>query len=131
MLALAFLSTVAFAGCAEQSEDNAAEVALETAGADREDVEKQQAPEMPAPPEPAAAPAPLSPAQQRVPDELRQKVASLMVVGVANYDQARFALDQGVGGLIIPSWADPALLTEPGRDINALRAQYHLSLIHI
>ena len=97
MLALAFLSTVAFAGCAEQSEDNAAEVVLETAGADREDVDKQQAPEMPAPPEPPAAPAPLTPAQQRVPDELRQKVASLMVVGVANYDQARFALDQGVG----------------------------------
>ena len=47
-----------------------------------------------------------------------------VVVGVANYDQARFALDQGVGGLIIPSWADPALLTEDGRNINALREQY-------
>lgn len=65
-----------------------------------------------------------SPAQQRVPQDLRAQVASLMVVGVSNYDQARFALDQGVGGLIIPSWADPALLTEPGRDINALREQY-------
>lgn len=63
-------------------------------------------------------------AQQRVPQDLRAQVASLMVVGVSNYDQARFALDQGVGGLIIPSWADPALLTEPGRDINALREQY-------
>lgn len=47
-----------------------------------------------------------------------------MVVGAANYEQARVALDQGVGGLIIPSWADPRLLTEPGRNINALREQY-------
>lgn len=70
------------------------------------------------------APAEPSPAQLRVPADLRERVASLMVVGVANYEQARFALDQGVGGLIIPSWADPALLTEEGRNINALRAEY-------
>lgn len=66
----------------------------------------------------------LSPAQQRVPKDLRARVASLMVVGVTNYEQARFALDQGAGGLIIPSWADPQLLTESGRNINALREQY-------
>ena len=126
LLALACLSTFSFAGCAEQPEDNAAESAvLETAEAGREDVDEQEAPEMVPPTSPPAAPAPLSPAQQRVPEDLRQKVASLMVVGVANYDQARFALDQGVGGLIIPSWANPALLTEVGRDINALRAEYH------
>ncbi len=71
-----------------------------------------------------AAPQVLSPAQQRVPEDLRARVASLMVVGVSNYDQARFALDQGAGGLIIPSWADPKLLTEPGRNINALREEY-------
>ncbi len=68
--------------------------------------------------------APKTPAQQRVPEDLRQRVASLMVVGVRDYEQARAALDQGAGGLIIPSWADPKLLTEPGRDINALRAEY-------
>lgn len=67
---------------------------------------------------------PPSPAEQRVPADLRAQVASLMVVGVSNYDQARAALDQGAGGLFITSWADPALLTEPGRNINALRAQY-------
>ncbi|WP_442891911.1 glycoside hydrolase family 3 N-terminal domain-containing protein [Corynebacterium sp. Marseille-Q4381] len=67
--------------------------------------------------------APVSP-HSRVPEDLRAKVASLMVVGVSNYDQARFALDQGAGGLIIPSWADPALLVEEGRNINALRAEY-------
>ncbi|MCT1628082.1 glycoside hydrolase family 3 protein [Corynebacterium sanguinis] len=74
--------------------------------------------------ETSTAPPPPPSAAQRVPDDLRAKVASLIVVGVANYDQARFALDQGVGGLFIPSWADPALLVEPGRDINALRAEY-------
>lgn len=98
LLALVCLATFSFAGCAEQSEDNAAEAALETTEAGREDVEKQEVPEVAPPTSPPAAPAPLSPAQQRVPDDLRQKVASLMVVGVANYDQARFALDQGVGG---------------------------------
>lgn len=70
------------------------------------------------------APALLSPAQQRVPEDLRARVASLMVVGVTNYEQAKAALDQGAGGLIIPSWADPRLLTESGRNINALREQY-------
>ncbi|WP_165165050.1 glycoside hydrolase family 3 protein [Corynebacterium qintianiae] len=62
--------------------------------------------------------------QQRVPEDLRAKVASLMVVGVSDYDQARYALDQGVGGLFIPSWADPALLEQEERNINALRAEY-------
>ena len=81
----------------------------------------------PAPQPPAAPPAPpaLSPAEQRVPQDLRAKVASLMVVGVSNERQARAALDQGVGGLIIPSWADPALLTAEGHNIDALRAEYH------
>lgn len=67
---------------------------------------------------------PANPAQQRVPEDLRMRVASLMVVGVTSYDDARAALDQGVGGLIIPSWADPALLTEEGRNINALREEF-------
>ncbi|SDL96813.1 beta-N-acetylhexosaminidase [Corynebacterium mycetoides] len=62
--------------------------------------------------------------EDRVPHDLRAKVASLMVVGVSDYNQARAALDQGVGGLFIPSWADPGLLVEPGRSINALREEY-------
>ena len=86
---------------------------------DREDVETQTTTTIPTQASPT-----LSAAQQRVPADLREKVASLMVVGVSDYDQARAALDQGVGGLIIPSWADPALLTEDGRNINALREQY-------
>lgn len=56
--------------------------------------------------------------------DLRERVASLMVVGVKNYDEARAALEQGAGGLFLPSWSDPALLTEEGRNINALRAQF-------
>lgn len=67
---------------------------------------------------------PVSEAQQRVPEDLRMRVASLMVVGVSTYDDARAALEQGVGGLIIPSWADPSLLTEEGRNINALREAF-------
>nr|VDG64238.1 beta-N-acetylhexosaminidase [Streptococcus thermophilus] len=63
-------------------------------------------------------------AEKRVPQDLRMRVASLMVVGAADYDQARAALQQGAGGLIIPSWADPKLLTEPGRNINALRQEF-------
>lgn len=63
-------------------------------------------------------------ASDRVPEDLRMRVASLMVVGAANYEQARAALEQGAGGLIIPSWADPAILTEPGRNILALREQF-------
>lgn len=69
-------------------------------------------------------PADMGSAQARVPADVRGKVASLMVVGVTDYEQAKAALEQGVGGLIIPSWADSGLLTEPGHDINALREQY-------
>lgn len=72
----------------------------------------------------AVAPPPPPSAADRVPKDLRMRVASLMVVGVANYEEARAALEQGAGGLFIPSWADPALLTEPGRNINALREQF-------
>ena len=42
--------------------------------------------------ETSTAPPPPPSAAQRVPDDLRAKVASLIVVGVANYDQARFCL---------------------------------------
>ena len=59
-----------------------------------------------------------------LPADLRERVASLMVVGVKNYDEARAALEQGAGGLFLPSWSDPALLTEEGRNINALRAEF-------
>ncbi|MGP6175293.1 glycoside hydrolase family 3 N-terminal domain-containing protein [Corynebacterium sp. A21] len=53
--------------------------------------------------------------------ELRAQVASLMMVGVTSYEDALAKLQQGAGGIFITSWADPAILTEPGRDIAALR----------
>ena len=119
-VALACLSTFSVAGCSSPSEPaEEHSPAPETAAVDREDVETQATTTTPTQASPT-----LSAAQQRVPADLREKVASLMVVGVSNYDQARTALDQGVGALIIPSWADPALLTEDGRNINALREQY-------
>lgn len=59
-----------------------------------------------------------------LPADLRERVASLMVVGVKNYDEARAALEQGAGGLFLPSWSDPGLLTDEGRNINALREEF-------
>ncbi len=73
-------------------------------------------------PTPPPAPSPEQIAASRVPDDQRAKVASLMVVGVTDYDDALWKLRQGVGGIFIPSWADPGLLSEPGRDVAALRA---------
>lgn len=58
-----------------------------------------------------------------VPAEQRAQVASLMTVGVKDYDDALFALRQGVGGIFIASWTDPALLTDPERNIAALRRE--------
>ncbi|WP_396124831.1 glycoside hydrolase family 3 N-terminal domain-containing protein [Corynebacterium sp. HS2168-gen11] len=55
--------------------------------------------------------------------ELRQRIATTMMVGVRNYDDAVYALERGAGGIFIGSDTDPALLTTPGRDIAALRAQ--------
>ena len=57
------------------------------------------------------------------PEEQRAKVASLMVVGVDNYDDALWKLRQGVGGIFITSWANPELLTTEGRNIVALREE--------
>lgn len=73
-------------------------------------------------PTPPPLPSPEQVAASRVPHDERGKIASLMMVGVNNYDDALAKLQLGVGGIFIPSWADPALLTEPGRDIAALRA---------
>ncbi|WP_288832793.1 glycoside hydrolase family 3 N-terminal domain-containing protein [uncultured Corynebacterium sp.] len=118
--ALALCLTAVLSGCAGPDPAETPEPA-ETAGP----AEPEPRLEQPTPsPQEAPAPPELSEAERRVPADLRAKVASLMVVGVSNYDQARAALDQGAGGLVIPSWADPKLLTEEGRNINALRAEY-------
>lgn len=70
---------------------------------------------------PTPAPEPSDIARTRVPEEQRARAASLMVVGVDNYDDALWKLQQGVGGIFITSWAHPELLTTPGRNIVALR----------
>ncbi|QDZ41963.1 glycoside hydrolase family 3 N-terminal domain-containing protein [Corynebacterium sp. sy039] len=59
------------------------------------------------------------------PAQLRQRVARLMMVGVRGFDDALWALEQGVGGIFISSNTDPTLLTQPGRDIAALREKIH------
>lgn len=58
------------------------------------------------------------------PTTLRKQIASLMFVGVRNFEEAHRALELGAGGLFIPSWADPGLLTTPGRNIQALREEF-------
>lgn len=62
-------------------------------------------------------------AEQAEAAELRARVASLMMVGVTSYEDAKAKLEQGAGGIFITSWGDSAMLTEPGRDINALREE--------
>lgn len=64
-------------------------------------------------PEPAQAPPPVA--------DVRAAVASLMHVGVRDFDDALFALKQGVGGIFITSTTNQELLTTPGRDIQALK----------
>ena len=58
-----------------------------------------------------------------VPAEQRAQVASLMTVGVKNYDDALHALREGAGGIFIASWTDPALLTAPERNLAALKRE--------
>lgn len=53
--------------------------------------------------------------------KLRAAVAQLMMVGVRDFDDAMRALELGAGGIFIGSDTDPKLLTEPGRDLHALR----------
>lgn len=47
----------------------------------------------------------------------------MMMVGVRDFDDALWALNQGAGGIFIGSDTNPELLNVPGRDIAALRAQ--------
>ncbi|AZA12609.1 glycoside hydrolase family 3 N-terminal domain-containing protein [Corynebacterium choanae] len=57
------------------------------------------------------------------PHDRRARIASLMMVGVRDYDDALWALQQGAGGIFIGSWTDPQLLTQQGRDLHALKKQ--------
>ncbi|MDK4209505.1 MULTISPECIES: glycoside hydrolase family 3 N-terminal domain-containing protein [Corynebacterium] len=65
---------------------------------------------------PAPAPAP-------VPEDIRATAASVLMPPATSYEDAKAKLEAGVGGIFIPSWADPGLLEEEGRNINALRAE--------
>lgn len=58
-----------------------------------------------------------------IPADLRAQAASLIMVGVADFDDALWALRQGAGGIFLSSTTNPELLSTPGRDIAALRAQ--------
>lgn len=60
-------------------------------------------------------------ARDRIPTDQRAKIASLMVVGVTDFDDALEKLEQGAGGIFIASWSNPELLTQSGRNIVTLR----------
>ncbi|WP_323374324.1 glycoside hydrolase family 3 N-terminal domain-containing protein [Corynebacterium pygosceleis] len=72
-------------------------------------------------PEPDPIADPVAAARANLPDTQRGLVASLMTVGVRDYDDALFALRQGAGGIFIGSWTDPSLLTGTHRNIAVLR----------
>ncbi|WP_411702633.1 glycoside hydrolase family 3 N-terminal domain-containing protein [Corynebacterium sp. LaCa142] len=57
------------------------------------------------------------------PEDIRATAASVLMPPATSYEDAKAKLEAGVGGIFIPSWADPGLLEEEGRNINALRAE--------
>lgn len=72
-------------------------------------------------PEPDPEPTPEETAFERVPTELRAKIASLLHVGVRTFDDALATVEAGVGGIFVTSWADQRLLYEPHRNLHDLR----------
>lgn len=56
-----------------------------------------------------------------MPEDLRGKIASLMHVGVRNFDDALAKLEAGAGGIFVTSWADQRILYEPHRNLHDLR----------
>ncbi|MHA2789980.1 glycoside hydrolase family 3 N-terminal domain-containing protein [Corynebacterium sp. S7] len=119
-LSLTFGSTFALTACSTGAQDQGAASSIsESTQATVTSTATSAAPSTSA----ASATTSETTAQDRVPEDLRAKAASLMVVGVTDYDTALQALELGVGGIFIPSWADSSIFTEPGRDIAALREQ--------
>lgn len=71
----------------------------------------------------ATMPAPEETVDDAVPEDIRARAAAHLMPPALNYEDARAKLDAGVGGLFIPSWADPELLSDGPRGLNALRAE--------
>lgn len=80
------------------------------------------APSSPGTSAPATEAAP-APAPAPAPEDIRATAASVLMPPATSYEDAKAKLEAGVGGIFIPSWADPGLLEEDGRNINALRAE--------
>lgn len=80
------------------------------------------APSSPGTAAPATEAAP-APAPAPAPEDIRATAASVLMPPATSYEDAKAKLEAGVGGIFIPSWADPGLLEEEGRNINALRAE--------
>ena len=61
--------------------------------------------------------------QDAAPEDIRALAAAKLMPPALNYEDARAKLEAGVGGLFIPSWADPELLSDGPRGVNALREE--------
>ncbi|KKO80660.1 beta-N-acetylglucosaminidase [Corynebacterium minutissimum] len=61
--------------------------------------------------------------QEAAPEDVRARAAAKLMPPALNYEDARAKLEAGVGGLFIPSWADPELLSDGPRGVNALREE--------
>lgn len=61
--------------------------------------------------------------QDAAPEDVRARAAAKLMPPALNYEDARAKLEAGVGGLFIPSWADPELLSDGPRGVNALREE--------
>lgn len=112
--------------CADGAGDNAAggaapETAVGQGAREGSDEGAAAAPSEPATSPQTPTPETSSPPPVPLPATQRERAASLLMAPVVNFDDALYKLNAGVGGIFIPSWADPALLTEPGRDLHALR----------
>ncbi|WP_051077941.1 glycoside hydrolase family 3 N-terminal domain-containing protein [Corynebacterium lubricantis] len=120
-LSLTLAGASALASCSTQGQDDGGASSLSNETSSSTPAEATPTSTSPASPTQSSTASPTQSAQDRVPEELRAKAASLMVVGVTDFDTALQALELGVGGIFVPSWADSSIFTEPGRDIAALR----------
>ena len=114
---IALLTCLTLTGCADESLPTPTQTSSATSSAATSSASTSTTPS----PEPTPEELAREAARAQIPAEQREQVASLMMVGVSNFDEAREALNQGVGGIFIGSWTDDRLLTEEGRNIAALR----------
>lgn len=122
----AIIAVGLLAGCAEPGAERAAEPGAQSELAESSTTSTTSSSTTGASTATSTSAAPMNtpePEAEAEPVDVRQQVASMLMPGVVNYDDAKAKLEAGVGGIFITSWADPGLLTQPGRDLHALREE--------